>query len=293
VTDKPLSFEAFDRRFPTDEKCRDYLVRLRCWPACFVCPRCKSRKAWETKRGLFRCTKCGADISITARTRFYRSGIPLHTWFRAAWYVAQKKDGVSAAELQRELGLRYATAWTVLRKLREAMAPVGQRCLSGTVEMNEITIGPPSRQGSPSKHAGFSVFVAAENKEDHTGHVRLFRIEPFSLKLLVNAVEKHVEPSSVIRTFGQVGWGNAFEHKGFEYKAVDKSHLKPGEEPLPMVAAVERGLTRLLQQIYRGAVGPEGLDRYLDEFAFRFNLRTSPPWSVFYRIIKQVMDVGW
>ena len=130
-----------ERRFATDEACREYLAQLR-WPRDFSCTVCGATKAWATRRGLRMCATCGHQMSVTAGTIFQDTRIPLPTWFRAIWWVTNQKTGVSALGLQRALGLRsYKTAWAWLHKLRRAMVRPGRDRLTGWVEVDETFVG--------------------------------------------------------------------------------------------------------------------------------------------------------
>ena len=75
-----------ERRFSSDEACRDYLSALR-WPEGVQCPRCRSTKAWRMKRGLWLCAGCRRQTSVTAGTVFQDLRLPLTLWFRVIWYV--------------------------------------------------------------------------------------------------------------------------------------------------------------------------------------------------------------
>ena len=89
-----------------------------------------------------RCAGCDDQASVTAGTVFQDSRLPLALWFRAAWWVTSRKNGVSAMGLQRVLGLKsYKTAWTLLHKLRRAMVLPGRDRLQGRVEVDEAFIG--------------------------------------------------------------------------------------------------------------------------------------------------------
>ena len=90
----------------------------------FVCPKCQGAKAWalDSKPFTYECAACGRQTSVTAGTVFHRSHLDLLTWFQAIYAVASHSNGISALQLQAELGLgSYKTAWLMLRKLRRAM----------------------------------------------------------------------------------------------------------------------------------------------------------------------------
>ena len=117
---------AFQRRFP-DDACAAYLASLR-WPDGFQCPACGHDVAWmlETKSWTYECTRCGKQTSITAGTVMHGSKLSLSMWFHAVYLMATHSDGLSASELQRQLGLgSYKTAWILSAKLRQAMVDYG------------------------------------------------------------------------------------------------------------------------------------------------------------------------
>ena len=89
--DYPRNLPEFDARFGTEEACREYLVKFR-WPDGFLCPRCKGRKAWTTKRNLLVCGDCEYQASLTAGTVFEGTRKPLALWFKAMWWVTSTID---------------------------------------------------------------------------------------------------------------------------------------------------------------------------------------------------------
>ena len=140
MEDYPRTLAEFEKRYSTEEHCRDYLARLR-WPKGFRCPNCGSDHAWRVNT-LIECGPCGRQTSVLAGTIFHRTRTPLPVWFRAMWYVTSQKSGASALGLQRVLGLgSYETAWTWLHKLRRAMVRPGRDKLSGWIEVDETWLG--------------------------------------------------------------------------------------------------------------------------------------------------------
>src|SRR5512132_2489025 len=115
------SIEAeFRTRFVDDRQCREYLARLK-WPEGFGCGHCGGGAAYfrPSKRLGYECTGCRRQVSVIAGTIFEQSKKPLALWFRAIFEVTASKQGISAAELQRKLGLAsYQTAWSWLQKIR-------------------------------------------------------------------------------------------------------------------------------------------------------------------------------
>ena len=116
--------------------------------------------------GLYECSQCGFQSSITAGTIFQDTKKPLVIWFRAMWHITSQKYGTNALGLQRVLGLgSYRTAWTWLHKLRRAMVRPGREFLSGEVQVDESYIGgkKPGKRGRGAEGKAL-VLIAAEEK---------------------------------------------------------------------------------------------------------------------------------
>jgi transposase-like protein len=127
--------------FPTDEKCRELLVRLR-WPAGVECPRCKMTVVeLETEKQLFYCKDCDYQFSVTAGTVFNDSHLPLNKWFLATLLLCEAKKGMSACQIQRTLGISYKTAWYLCHRIRAAMNESQKPMLDGKVEVDEPYVG--------------------------------------------------------------------------------------------------------------------------------------------------------
>lgn len=287
----PRTVIEFEQQFSTEEACEKYIIELR-WPDGFRCPNCQHGKAWLTKQKLFHCTCCGHETSITAGTIFQDTRKPLRLWFRAIWYVVNQKNGVSAKGLQRVLGFRrYETVWIWLHKLRTAMVRPGRERLSGIVEVDEAYIGGkrPGKRGRGAEGKSL-VFIAAEDKDNRIGRIRLCRVDDGSTKSLIPAIEKNITPGSTIRTDAWRSY-NKLEAKGYTHVIIRQS-ANIGDNLLPLVNRVASLLKRWLQGTHQGAVCTSHLDYYLDEFTFRFNRRTSDSrGKLFFRLVQQAVAV--
>jgi transposase-like protein len=288
----PHTLPELERRFPDDASCRRYLFALR-WPDGFVCPRCGKTKAWETRRGLWLCSACRHQASVTAGTIFQDVRLPLTLWFRAIWHVTSQKNGVSALGVQRVLGLgSYQTAWAWLHKLRRAMVRPGRDRLSGTVEVDETYWG-AEETGVIGRltHDKMLIAVAAQVDGTRIGRIRLKRIPNHTKATLHGFIAQAVEPGSRIRTDGLNHYAGLSDYK--HEIIVVKRHSATASELLPRVHRVVSLLKRWLLGTHQGAVGQAHLDYYLDEFTFRFNRRTSASrGKLFYRLVQQAVHVG-
>src|SRR3954471_1907705 len=155
MTDCPRSLPAFERRFPDEAACAEWLLERR-WGSGFACPGCGHDGYWRLGRKVLtlQCKACRRGTSVTAGTAMHRSHLPLRTWFLAAWLVATHKNGMSARQLWLQLGLgSYKSAWLLLRKLRAAMVDPDRSPLGGLVGVDETSL-PFRPEGEPARPGG-------------------------------------------------------------------------------------------------------------------------------------------
>lgn len=289
--DYPRNLLEFERRFGSEDACREYLRALR-WPEGFVCPGCGARQGWLTKRNLLVCAACQHQVSLTAGTIFQDTRKPLGLWFRAMWWVTTQKNGASALGLQRELGLgTYWTAWTWLHKLRRAMVRPGRDRLKGTVEVDETYWG-GEEEGVVGRltYTKALILIAAQRDGKGIGRIRLATAPELTHKTAHEFIGQAVEPGSEVITDGLNVYHGllGYDHRPIVLKrqAQDASVLLPG------VHRVASLLKRWLMGTHQGAVRRAHLDYYLDEFTFRFNRRTSGSrGKLFYRLVQQAASI--
>jgi len=290
--DYPGTWQAFESWFADDEACRAYLERLR-WPEGFCCPACASTRAWRTRPGLWKCASCHRKTSVTARTIFHRSRLPLRTWFAACWFVCSQKNGVSALGLQRVLGLgSYESAWAMMHKLRRAMVRPDRGPLSGFVEVDETFVGAREHAGHKARRdTKAAVAIAVEILQPKGfGRVRLRYLEPLSAVTVRGFISDVVAVGSTVRTDGWNGYP-PITKAGYRHVAVNVMHsTEPAHIGLPGVHRVASLLKRWLEGTLQSGFDHSHLDYYLDEFTFRFNRRTSRRRGLlFYRLLEQAV----
>jgi transposase-like protein len=292
--DYPKTSVELERRFCSEQACREYLTQLR-WPSGFVCPRCGSTKAWTAKRDRHVCSSCRYQATVTAGTIFQDRHLPLQLWFRAIWQVTSQKHGASALGVQRVLGLgSYETAWSWLHKLRRAMVRPGRDRLKGRVEVDETYVGGLA-EGKQGRGAGRKalVVIAAQEDGNAIGRIRLARVPDASAASLIGFVCDAVELGSLVHTDGWRSYAR-LETRGYRHERDRLHDMGPDAaiRLLPRVHRVASLLKRWLLGTHQGAVEPAHLDYYLDEFTFRFNRRTSASrGKLFYRLIQQAVQV--
>lgn len=276
----PKSLQEFRRQFSSDIACLEYLAQSR-WPDGFVCPKCGNRKCWTIKKPFgYECQGCGRRTSPIAGTVMHRSHLAIQEWFWSAYLVATHTPGLSAKQLERQIGCQYKTAWFLLHRLRRAMVNDARSRLRGSVEGDETIIGGPVRgkrgravTNLTTKTLVLGVVEVIEYT-DKRGE-NLERAGRIRLGIAANAEEKsigeflvhNVEEDSIIHTDG---W------RGYSQTALSKyRHMQTPGMRASHIHRAFGNLKTWINGTHHG-VNPKYLQAYLDEFVFRFNRRKTP-----------------
>lgn len=270
----------------TEDQARDTIERL-LWPSGPICPHCGAvenltRMHGEKHRaGLFQCNNCHEQFTVTVGTIFEDSHIPLRKWLMAFALLCSAKKGISALQLQRELDLgSYRTAWFMAHRIREAMKrePLAG-LLRGQVEVDETYVGgkprpeagePKSKRGRGTKKTPVVALV------ERNGRVRARKVDRVDGATLKAAIRENVDRDSMILTdefasYQGIGrefrWGHyTVNHSEGEY-ARGGAHTNTVES---FFALLKRGVIGSFHHISK-----EHLDRYCDEFSFRWDHRST------------------
>jgi transposase-like protein len=280
LRDLPRDMPSFLDRFGTDAQCREFLVQAR-WSDGFVCPGCGGDRAYSHRKRLIEeCTACGKQHSILAGTIFEQTKTGLARWFLAIYLVTSSKGGIAALELQRQLGFKsYQTAWSWLPKIRRAMVRPERAPLAERVEADETMVG-GTRPGKRGRGAAGKTVVAGAIEADpgptrkrRLGRVRLAAVPDASAESLSRFLAANTEKPLTITTDGFKGY-RGLRAAGYDHEAIDVA-TSGGDASrlLPAIHLVFSLAKRRLPGTHHGAVGTKHLQRYLDEFVFRFNRR--------------------
>lgn len=271
----PATLLEFCDQFPDEEACAAYLKEVR-WPDGFVCPRCEERGAsFVRSRALWQCRHCRHQVSLTAGTIFHASRVPLRKWFLAMFFLARHKQGISALQLQRNLGLgSYQTAWTLLHKLRSTLGRRPGQLLKGFVEADETFVGGPRSGGKRGRGAPNKTMVAVlvERNERSAGAAFLAVVPDGSFESLGPTVRGAIEgANTTLLTDGHKGY-LPLAAQGVDHEAHVQGVPARAAEILPWVHIIISNLKAWLLGTFRG-VSPKHLPRYLLEFSYRLNRR--------------------
>jgi hypothetical protein len=296
----PKSLPDFQRLFPNDAACAEYLEKTR-WEDGFICPSCNVKAEpfrFDARPGVLRCRSCRKDASLTAGTVMERTHTPLSTWFWGAYLMVSMTPGVSAVQFQRQLGLsRYETAFQILHKLRAGMVRPDQDRIGGAksaashVEVDEAWVGGKTKgQGRGVHHQALVVGAveacrkapvpagkaAPRRGGRYAGRLRLSVAENRTRKALGGFVEASVAPGAMIVTDDWSAYDKLSE-RGYQHLAVpERGDGQVAEEYLPLIHLVFSNLKAWIDGTHHGRIEAQHLQAYLNEFTFRFNRRFWP-----------------
>jgi transposase-like protein len=280
------SLMEFMREFPDDSTCLDWLWRERFSDdgSHAECPSCERVRKFHkvTDRPAWDCDSCGHHLHPLAGTIFEKSSTSLHLWFFAIHLMTSTRCGVSAKQLERELGVTYKTAWRIANLIRNELMGPDDELLSGDVEVDETWIGGKpraadirrNRQDSRPKRAGRKW---TETKTPVFGAVeRGGKIKAVALsdsRDLKGVVATHVLPESVIFTDEYPPYMGLHRTYRGHHRIRHKEHIYvSGHVHTNTIEGFFGNLKNGLRGTYH-AVSVKWLQSYLDEFTWRYNHR--------------------
>jgi transposase-like protein len=282
-----INLKTLATEYANERKARKLLEAM-LWPNGPVCPHCKNhtdkpiykiKPAKESKSpardGVYKCGACRKQFTVTVKTIFEKSHIPLGTWLMAIFIICASKKSVSSKQLERMLGVTYKTAWFLSHRIRYAMTPIHWAVpkLTGDVEVDETFV--KTSTDERTIHEGHTPVVALVQRD---GPARVKVIASVTQKNLGQALYECVDKSAEIHTDEHLGYRqpakqykahHAVNHSKYEY------HRTNPDGTICTTNSAESFFSLLKRGVY-GAwhhVSPEHLPKYANEFAFRWTHR--------------------
>ena len=206
-------------------------------------------------RRVWQCKSCGAQTSVTAGTVMHKTQMPLRLWFWAAYLAATHHPGISAVQLQRQLGIRrHETAWMMLHKLRRAMVAPEREALKGDVEVDEFYLGGPEEGlGGRERLKKTPVGVAIEVRGHGSGRLRLHVLADVSRHSLLPFVQSAVGADAIVHTDGWKGY-DRLSRLGYDHRPRWQTTAPKGEQLLPRAHRAVSNLKAWLHGTHREVV---------------------------------------
>jgi transposase-like protein len=280
-----MSADLQNQIFNDEDKAREALELAR-WPNGPVCPHCGNvdqatiaKATGKSPRpGLFYCSACNGQFTVTVGTVFEKSKISLAKWWLAMHLLGSSKKGISSHQLHRMLGVTYKTAWFMTHRIREAMRTGGLAPMGGEgeiVEADETFIG--KKEGTP-KRRGHGHKNAVLSLVERGGQVRSFHVDGTSAADVMPIIRKNVAKETAMMTdegghYSRLGSDFAshetVQHKADEYVRYEGDRIISTNTVEGYFSVFKRGMKGVYQHC-----SEKHLHRYLAEFDFRYNNRS-------------------
>ncbi len=271
--------------FQDADKAREYLEALR-WANGVVCPHCGTVDGHykllgkATRPGVYKCVACSDQFTVTVGTVFERSKVGLHLWLQAVHLMCASKKGVSAKQLERMLGVTYKTAWFMSHRIREAMTTNPSGMLgggSGIVEADETYWGNTGKQRKGARGYDHKMKIVSlverdgEKRTFHVANVNAATVRPILLAQIDAKARLMTDEAAVYTKVGREFAEHSFVKHGAKEYARGDVCTNTAESSF---AILKRGLYGTFH-----SVSEKHLQRYANEFDFRWNTRQSQGYS--------------
>ena len=276
--------------FETQEQAIEYLEQIR-WRGRPVCPYCESEAVYRHSSGdraqaRWQCYKCHRAFSVTIGTIFHGTHIPLRDWFLCIALMLNAKKSASAYQISRDLGIRRPTAWSMMHRIRTAMAndPLQSTLLYGIVEADETYVGGRPRKGNqrsedkPSKPGRGTSKTAVVGVVERGGRVIARPAKPgdLSTKGLSKFISQHVSSAGTLLITDEFGG----------YRRVHESHLHATinhsveyANGIVHTNTIE-GFWSLVKRAWYGShhhYSTKYMNLYISEASYKYNRRAGEP----------------
>jgi len=270
----------FIERFKDEESCQKYLYEKRMKTG-FTCPHCSNDKIYTFKDKLtFKCAKCRKKFNIKTGTIFAGSKISLRKWFLAIFLLTTNKKGISSIQLAEQLGVTQKTAWFIDHRIRETYKQ-GKEKLNGTVEIDETYVGGKQKNKHKNKKVKGTQGRSCKTKAPVVGMVqrngRLIakRTPNATGETIENLIFESLDKNKTILIADEYRVYNGIadervNHSQGKY-VIDTSHTNTIEN---FWSLLKRGILGIYH-----SVSIKHLQRYIDEFVYRYNDRKLEPFE--------------
>jgi transposase len=267
----------WDELFPDDAACLAYLVE-QLYPDGIYCPTCQkvTKHHRDAGRPSYTCGLCGHHEHPMKGTIFEGSATSLKLWFDAIYLMASTRCGISAKQLEREIGVTYKCAYRMFQKIR-SMLDQDDLFLAGTIEMDETLIGGKARNKHQKtaqwKPKTTVVGMAQRGTDGKHGKVVAKIVPNNKATTLIPQAKMKVLPASTVYTDELASYGD-LEGLGYTHSRVNHSQgvYVSGDVHTNTIEGFWSTVKRGIGGTYH-AVSTKHLQSYLDEYAFRYNNR--------------------
>lgn len=277
---KPITVREFFKQYPDDETCLAHLFDVRFGQG-HVCPKCERSARWYPLKteSAFSCQWCGHHVHPMVGTIFEKSRTPLQMWFYAIFKFTKTRHGVSAKELERELGITYKCAHRMAKRIRIHMGAIdGDEPLGGEgeiVEIDEAYIGGARKNEYGRKH---KTIVVGMVERGEGGRIIAEVVPDATGETLRDTINENVAKGSEIHADMHQAY-NQLDKQGYDLRRINKEELGRYVTADGVTVNAVENFWRHLKCSIQGthvSVSKKHMAKYVKEFEYRFNRRMTP-----------------
>ncbi|MCT4140383.1 IS1595 family transposase [Elizabethkingia anophelis] len=266
--------------FSSEQDCIDYLETLR-WSKVPVSPFDPTSKVYKCKNNQYRCKNTGKYFNVKTDTMFENSKISLRKWFLAIWLVTAHKKGISSIQLSKDIGTTQKTAWFMLQRIRACFGIENSNELEGVVECDETFIGGKNKNRHKDKKVPHSQGRSFKDKVpvmgmlQRNGKMNAFVVDDTKRKSIQPLIYKYVNTATRLITdewLAYTGLGKDYDHRIIDHSKKEYVSLQDNTIHTNNIEGSWNILKRSVSGMYNH-VSKKHLQKYVDEFVYRFNLR--------------------
>lgn len=288
VTNDKFTLRQFRYRFPDSDACLEELKLVR-FGEKLDCLKCgKNSKFYKVKgRKAYQCPFCRYQMYPLAGTVFEKSTTDLWDWFYAIYIMVQTRAGISAKQLERELGVTYKTAWRMFHQIRKLMSEDGNP-LTGEVEIDEGYFGGKgywrAKERRDLEDNKAVIFGMVERK----GRVKAVHVPSSGARALLPQVQKHIAPNSKIYS-DEYGSYKMLNRMGYKHGVIRHKDLQfvKGKIHTQGIENFWSNMKRGITGVYRH-VDAKYIQAYADEYSWRYSQRGTTAEKSFENLLSRV-----
>jgi hypothetical protein len=297
----------FMNKFSSEQSCKEYFRDVRMKEG-VICKKCGGRNHyWLNAKWQFQCSKCCFRTTLKSGTVMENSRLPYRTWFLVMLFMTSTKKGISACELQRQIGhKRYMTIWSIMHRLRDVM---GKRDdlyqLTDMIEFDEgyfekqvpeHTRENLKRGRGSQRQSNVAVMAESTPLENirsgkTSSHCRFFKmkvLKSHKSKEVESLIKDSLDPKTIVFSDKSSSYFNFEDY--VEAHITAKSNKETTTEILKWVHIAISNAKRNFLGVYHKING-EYLQNYLDEFVYKLNRRHFK--SIFERLVVASIYPYW
>lgn len=268
------------KAFPDEQSCINHLEKI-LWYNGIVSPFDPASKVYKCKDNKYRCKNTGKYFNVKTNSMFDNTKVELQKWFLAIWIVCSYKKGISSIQLSKEINVTQKTAWFMLQRIRACFDIDSNTPLEGVIEADETFVGGKNKNRHKDKKVPLSQGRSFKDKTpvlgllERGGNLRAFVISDTKAKTIQPIIRRNVATNSRLISDEWLGYRGL--SADYDHHVVDhgKKQYVSFDNPEIHSNTIE-GFWGILKRGYNGIYNwwsKKHMQKYVDEFVFRYNLR--------------------